>query len=171
MKLNIYTRIAALVALCATTGLVGQASAGEAVPFRGNFEGNFVSAYDPGPPPGATVAVEGTGRATHLGRFTFEMPHSVNLGTIPPTSVGTCTFVAASGDKLIGHFVGQSSPVEPGVVLVVQQFVITEGTGRFEGASGEFVLWRLVVHSTPNTGIALGHFEGTISSPGAAKRQ
>jgi hypothetical protein len=164
MKTNIYLRLAALLL---TAGLVGPALAGEKVPFHGSLEGSFTSTINPGPPPVATIFGSGTGQATHLGRFTYEFPHTINFGIVPTAAIGTWTFVAANGDTLIGDAVAHSSPVEPGVLLAVNEVVITGGTGRFAGASGELVIVSLVFQST---GTTLGSFEGTISSPGAAKR-
>ncbi len=149
-----------------TAGLVGPAAAGGKVPFKGSLEGSFTTTIDPGPPPVATIVLSGTGNATHLGRFTYEFPHTVNFGIVPPTGAGTYTFTAANGDTVIAEGIGHSTPVEPGVVFVVEEAVITGGTGRFAGASGQLTIVRLVFQTN---GTTFGSFEGTISSPAAAR--
>jgi len=55
------------------------------VPFKGRLEGT--ATITPGTPPFLSVSIEGTGNATHLGRFTVEIPHVVN--TTNRTSTGT----------------------------------------------------------------------------------
>ena len=46
------------------------------VPFKGRLEGT--ATITPGTPPFLSVLIEGTGNATHLGRFTVKIPHVVN---------------------------------------------------------------------------------------------
>jgi hypothetical protein len=104
-----------------------------------------------------------TGTATHLGNLELVEEDVVDFGTVPPTGVGTATFVAANGDTLVADTIGYSSPVEPGVVLITEHAVITGGTGRFAGATGSFTVERLFNLVTLET---IGSFEGTISRPG-----
>jgi hypothetical protein len=140
------------------------ALAKEQVPFKGDLEGSYTVVVTP---PIGTFEGNGEGKATHLGRFTYEFPHTVNFGGVPPIGMGTYTFTAANGDTLVADFVGFSIPVEPGVVLVEEEAVIVDGTGRFAGASGSFTVIRIV---NQLEGTTIGSFTGTISSPGAAKR-
>ena len=163
MKKSILARIAALVL---TVGVGTSSWAGEEVPIHGTLEGRFTMAMDPGPPPIGTIHLVGRGHAAHVGLFTLEFPHHVNFGVIPPTGVGTYTFTAANGDTLFGDTVGFSTPVEPGVLMVVEDVLITGGTGRFDGARGELVIMRLIFQ---NTGTTFGCLEGAISSPGSAR--
>jgi hypothetical protein len=144
--------------------LSAPASAEVLVPFKGTLEGSYTSSVDPGPPPVATIELSGTGHATHLGLFSFEFPHMVNFGNTPPEGIGTFTIAAANGDMLFVDVIGHSAPVEPGVLLVVEEAIITGGTGRFTGASGAFTVTRLLIQSE---GITFGSFSGTISRPGA----
>ena len=133
------------------------------VPFKGRLEGDVT--ITPLTPPFLSVSVEGTGNATHLGRFTVKIPHVVNFTN--STSTGTYTFTAANGDTLAAGFTGQGSPAPtPGVLSVVEISTITGGTGRFAGATGSFTVERLVYQAT---GLTTGSVEGTISSPGAGK--
>jgi hypothetical protein len=113
----------------------------------------------PGQPPFATVNGQATGTATLLGQFTVTFPHTVNFATA--TGQGTYTFTAANGDTLTANFTGaaQQGPI----VHIVENAVITGGTGRMAGASGSFTARR---EFNPATGVVIGSFEGTISTPG-----
>lgn len=74
-----------------------------------------------------TVVADGTQHFTHLGRSTF---HSESVCTNPPTctsGIGTTVNVAANGDTLIFLETALDG---------VSTFVITGGTGRFQGATG-----------------------------------
>jgi hypothetical protein len=153
-----------MTALLLGLALAAPMAAEAAIPFKGTIEGSFTSTLNPGPPPVATIDLSGTGNATLLGSFSFELPHTVNFGTLPPTGSGTYTFTAANGDSLHADIVGHSAPVEPGVVLVMEEAVITGGTGRFSGAAGAFSVLRVVIQSS---GITFGSFDGTISCLGA----
>ncbi len=163
MKLHSYTLRLAIVALTAL-GVVTPLAAGEQVPFRGRFEG--VTTVIEFNPPIVVAVTNGTGKATHLGRFLFQHPHTVNFAT--SQLAGTVNMLAANGDKIFADFSGQTSPTsKPGIVLVVGTATVTGGTGRFAGARGSFAIQRLF---DPVTFISVGTFEGTISSPGAAGR-
>jgi hypothetical protein len=156
-----YGRSAASLALAllAVVGLVGPVPAGDQVPFKGSFEGDVTST--PLTPPLVMVEVEATGEATHLGKFTLDVPHIVDRVT--RTAVGTYEFTAANGDKLYAEFTGLASPTEiPGVLYIEETATITGGTGRFAGATGSFTAERL--YDTIE-GTTTGSFEGTISSP------
>ncbi len=138
----------------------GVLSNDQEVPFKGRLEGT--ATITPGTPPFLSVLIEGTGNATHLGRFTVEIPHVVN--TTNRTSTGTYEFTAANGDTLTAGFTGQATLTAPGVLSVVETATITGGTGRFADATGSFTVERLF---NQVTGLTTGSFEGTIPSPGA----
>ena len=138
-----------------------EARGGSELPFQGRLEG--VATITP-LPPFLSVSIEGTGNATHLGRFTVENTHVVN--TTDRTATGTYNFTAANGDTLTADFTGQADPATPGVLSIVEIATITGGTGRFAGATGSFTVERLF---SQVTGVTSGSFEGTISSPGAGK--
>ena len=141
----------------------GVLSRNQEVPFKGRLEG--AATITPLTPPFLSVSLEGTGNATHLGRFTVEIPHVVN--TTNMTTTGTYEFTAANGDTLTAGFIGQASlTATAGVLSVVETATITGGTGRFAGATGSFTVERLV---NQVTGLTSGAFEGTVSSPGAGK--
>jgi hypothetical protein len=141
----------------------GLLSKDQEVPFKGRLEG--AATITPLTPPLLSVSIEGTGNATHLGRFTVEIPHVVN--TTNRTSTGTFEFTAANGETLTAGFTGQASlTATPGVLSIAETATITGGTGRFAGAAGSFTVERLFNQAT---GLTTGSFEGTISSPGAGK--
>jgi hypothetical protein len=123
---------------------------------KGRFDGTVTST--PLDPPFARVVVTATGQATHLGRFTLEIPHVVNFATSSAT--GTMTLTAANGDTLIASFTGQAQ-VAGSMVTIVETATVTGGTGRFADASGSFTVNRLFNRAT---GITEGTLEGTIST-------
>lgn len=137
-------------------GLASPLAAGDQVPFKGSLEGTVTRSL---PPPPISVNVDATGRATHLGRFTLQIPHVVT----PPNGVGYYHFVAANGDTVDAEFTGLSTMVAPGFLYIVETATITGGTGRFANASGSFVTERLYDTAA---GTTIGSFEGTISRPG-----
>ena len=156
-------RIAFALAALAVLGLAGPAAAGEEVPFKGVLEGTYTRT---GAFPNFHVELSGSGQATHLGEFTLDMPHDLNLLAPPPlpTATGVFQFTAADGDTVYGTFTGRGGPSDlPGFILrVVETMTITGGTGRFDGASGVVSSVRYLDGSN-----FIGAFEGTISSPGA----
>ena len=130
------------------------------MPFKGTLEGPQTTT--PLEPPLAFSVVSATGTATHLGRFTLEIPHTVNFATA--TGDGTYTFTAANGDTLTADFTGKAQ-VGP-IISIEEHATITGGTGRFAGAAGTFTAHRLF---DPVNSKTTGSFEGTISAPGAGK--
>ena len=151
--------IAASDANATGAGLLAQ---GHEVPFKGRWEG-AVTARTPLPPGFLSISFEGTGDATHLGRFTVEI--RIVLNTTDRTLTGTYEFTAANGDTLTAAVTGQSPLTPPGVPQTgVETATITGGTGRFASASGSFTAERVVDLATFFT---TGSFNGTISSPGA----
>lgn len=88
------------------------------------------------------VSLEGSGTATHVGRYTIRNSHCLDLATGAFTG-GTFVKIAASGDQLVGTYSGSGSivvaPAPPdllGRFAVVGTLVFTGGTGRFANASG-----------------------------------
>ena len=111
------------------------------MPFHGRLEGDVTNI--PLDPPFASVLVEGTGQAAHLGRFTFEFPHVVDRSD----STGVGTYDVHGGQRR--HADGRRSPGRarrrrrPAFLFIVETATITGGTGRFAGATGSFVVERL----------------------------
>jgi hypothetical protein len=152
-------QLSSVAVLALVFSLAGPVAAGDPVPLRGTLEGTVT--VTPLEPPFESVDIEGTGNATQLGRFTLEVPHTVNLAE--GTGSGSFIFTAANGDTLSAEFIGQATLLAPGVVALSETAVITGGTGRFAGASGSFTVERTFY---PANGTTVGSFEGTVSSPG-----
>jgi hypothetical protein len=108
--------------------------------------------------PTLSVTRDGTGTATHLGKFTEHITLQVNIPTGHAT--GAATFTAANGDTLTATVDGQSTPTTiPGVLSIVEVYTITGGTGRFSDATGSFTLNATLDQAT---GVSSGTFSGTI---------
>jgi hypothetical protein len=160
MKTSIHLPMAAMFL---TAFLAGTAAAENQVPFKGSLEG--FSSITPLDAQFIFVRTNGTGNATKLGSFTVDKPHVVDVtaGTV----IGTYTFTAANGDTLTAAFTGLGTPTtDPVVISIAETAVITGGTGRFSGATGNFIVTGSFSFAT---NLISGSFEGTISSPGAGK--
>jgi hypothetical protein len=150
------------LALWALVGLAGPATAGEQVPFHGRLDGvELVLA----PPPNVILIGTGGGEASHLGRFEYNLDATVDFTQLPPLGDGYLTLTAANGDTLVADVLGISTPVIPGVlILIEEEALVVCGTGRFAGATGSFSITRLKYQDTGRT---IGSFNGTISAPGS----
>lgn len=158
-RLGSRSTTAVAMTLALLFSLAGQVAAAEEVPFKGRLDGTVT--VTPINPPIASVLIEGTGNATHLGLFTVEVPHVVNQAL--RVGAGTYEFTAANGDTLTADFTGTAILLAPGVLSTTETATITGGTGRFAGATGSFVAKRTFYVAT---GTTTGSFEGTISSVG-----
>ena len=149
--------------LSVTVLLLGAAAAleaGEAVPFKATWSGATVSAEPTDDPDVVFVTTAGTGRGTHLGKFTMVSPHLSHLLTFEVE--GMHIFTAANGDELIGEFSGQFTPTPDGFLVASLPSTIVGGTGRFEGATGEYdfsIIFNLATFESTAT------IQGTISRP------
>jgi hypothetical protein len=148
--------------ISASNVAIGRAQSSRAaalVPFKGSLEGEY------GQPSGAFPifheSIRGDGQATYLGRYALAIDETVNLLTA--TAVGTFAFTAANGDTVTGTFTGQAQPGP--LVSITEEATITGGTGRFEGATGSFVIDRVF---DPTKRTTIGSFEGSISATGAS---
>ena len=157
----------------AVLGLSGPVAAGDHVPFKGSLEG--VVTITPLTPPFVSVSIEATGKATHLGKFTLEIPHIVNRSN--GTAVGSYQFVAANGDTLTADFTGQATPTStPGVLYIEETATITGGTGRFAHATGSFLCERLFdtvagTTTVPSKGPSASTTTGTTTDVVVNRRQ
>ena len=149
------------LALVAMLGLASPGIASDQVTFSGSFENTEAQM----PLPGGYLfgVMSASGEATQIGKFHLTSPHVINLAT--RAGEGTFEFVAANGDTLVGTVTGQATPTDTeGVISIVEQGVITGGTGRFEGVTGAFEINR-IYNRLINRGT--GTFEGTFSRPGS----
>ena len=149
-----------MTALCLTAALAGRAAAEEQSPIKGSIQGVEIADVQF---PRLFVDGSGSGRATHLGRFT--VTYEVEVDLLTHETFGSSLFTAANGYSLSTDITGLGTPTaNPDVHLVVEAHTITGGTGRFAGATGSFIrtyLLNLV------TGVTSGSFDGTIVLPEA----
>lgn len=152
-----------VIAVALLFTLASPVAAGDQVPLKGSLDA--VVTITPINPPIVSVRIEGTGNATQLGRYTFEMTAVVNQATRMQAGPATIVLTAANGDTITADGIGgQGTLVAPGVLSVVDPATITGGTGRFAGATGSIVIRRTFFIFA---GVTTGSFEGTISSVGA----
>lgn len=127
-----------------------------------HIHGTFVASEVGTPQPGSPLIVrrlDGEGVASHLGRFTIVGTFTLNLSTA--TGAGTATYTAANGD-VINATVSGSAVLASGFATVTETVSVTDGTGRFAGASGTLTVVRRVVQAT---GLSTGVVDGTITLP------
>ena len=130
----------------------------KSVPFKGSWTGVTVSA-DPTNFPVVAVVSDGTGELTHLGRYFMTSPHTSNV--ITGETIGDQIFTAANGDTLTAFCEGFPVMQEDGSVVGPLDCTITGGTGRFEGATGEYVFFLV---ARPRTDGGIGYAtEATIA--------
>jgi hypothetical protein len=110
-------------------------AAGSQVAFAGAYAGTLAFTSS------TTAALSGTGTATYLGL-------STNQGTVTLTgpasscsgglaAVNNETLSATNGDALMLTIHDVSCPISPGVYHGTGTWVVTGGTGRFSGATGQ----------------------------------
>jgi hypothetical protein len=148
--------IALLILPALVISVFAPAAAMAPAPFKGSIQA--IETHNIIPP---TMFVKGTGsgNATLLGLFKYRYQVQVDLVTKTGSGL-SAYFTAANGDHLYAKGTGQGGPSgTPGVNKVTESFTITGGTGRFAGASGSFVMVRLV---NTVTGKVSGTFEGNV---------
>ena len=107
------------------------------------------------------VSATGSGNATQLGLFTISSQAQVNIPTLASST--SAALVAADGSTLVGAGTGQGTlTATPGIVSIVETYTITGGTGRFEDASGSFIVERVLNRAT---GVSSGTISGMIVLP------
>jgi len=158
-KISVWTIVALLLVILLMGTTLAAASGRKPLPLKGSIEA--VETYQVNGP-SMFVTATGTGEATHLGRYTVSYEVEVDL----PTGSGTglsAQYVAANGDTLFADGSGQATPTDdPTVFVVVETFTITGGTGRLDGATGNFTEERRV---NIVTGVTSGTISGTIVLP------
>ena len=155
----------AMVALALGLGQIavsGPALGADQVPFRGSDAGGFDL---PGSCPDGSleVVIGGTGRATHLGAYTYTANECFD--PLSGNFTGTSTLTAANGDTIVGTYAGQVfATSDPDVITYEEDLEITGGTGRFAGATG-------TLHVSGEANLATLDYAqtliGTLSTPGS----
>ena len=128
-----------------------------ALPLSGTVVSGHTAVY----PPGTSTALiheEGTGTATHLGRYTWVEDLTLDLSTLTGTAQASLT--AANGDVITATVVASGAPAGGVFLNTVEVATITGGTGRFAGAEGSYVMKRTL---NAATGASTGSFEGSVT--------
>jgi hypothetical protein len=150
------TMLALLLLIVLATATLAAPAAGEReLLLKGSVQ---AAETQQGAPPRINVSLNGSGNATQLGLFSYSMQAVLTVPALSATN--SATFVAADGSTLSAAGTGQGTPTgTPGVISIVETLTITGGTGRFEGASGNITIQRLVNRATFES---LGTMEGLI---------
>ncbi len=122
---------AILMLLLAAVALPVQASAGAQVPFKGSDSGNFVLGAGPCASGFIPLDINGSGRATHLGKYTY---HADECFDGVSAFYGVFRITAANGDMIFATYSGTAAADLSGYT---ETAVLTGGTGRFAGSEGE----------------------------------
>ena len=147
-----------LLMVLASTVLAAPSASGRELLLKGSLE---TTETQQAVFPTLFVSVMGSGNATQLGLFTISSQAQVNIPTLASST--SATLVAADSSSLFGAGTGQGTlTATPGIVSIVETYTITGGTGRFEGASGNFIVERLLNRATR---ISSGTISGTIVLP------
>jgi hypothetical protein len=134
--------------------------AGDEVPIKGNLT------IVPSTVPGQRMI---TGIVSHLGSVTGVVMQQLSVVNGVLTFSDSFILTAANGDTLIGMGTGTltvNSSTPPGFLSVNEIITITDGTGRFAGATG---IATGVGLANIATHVAQESFTGTITSPGSLK--
>jgi hypothetical protein len=157
MKKTLLSGSMAILVLIVLTSLAFAAPV--ATPFTGTLTGSETQQVVF---PYAYISGQASGTATHLGLYTLSYTGQLFLPTLSAPNA-TQTFVAANGDMLFAEGAGQGQlSSSPGLVTIEEWYTITGGTGRFEGATGSYTVYRTVVRATLET---WGYFEGSLVNP------
>lgn len=138
---------------------------------NGTFQGSDDVSY-----PNLTQSIAGTG--THFGQFSS----TANLTLTASGGTGTGEWNADQDDAIHTNVVGFVEPVETAPCQVVgaqpddtyakitQIHIIRDGTGRFAGVQGSFLvtLFHDVVHRSDGTNGTCGFYSGIILPPDTA---
>jgi len=132
-------RIAIVIALGLGGGLAvpNQTLAADQVPFKGSDVGHF-AVPDSCAGGALRVVINGPGRATHLGRYSYAANECFDPAT--GAFAGSPTLTTTNGDTMFGQYSGQVFPTDdPNVITYEEDLAITGGTGRFAGADEELL--------------------------------
>ncbi len=160
--------LAALLVLTVLFLRPSHASAATLVPFHASVSENFTAARCG--QWSVCITAVGTGQATHLGEITEDSsvvidinPADQHNGCAPETR--TTTLTAANGDTITMSGTGLTRC--PGSSEANDSYVVTGGTGRFQGASGSGSDRNTHTFTGPGVGIAFTTYSGDLSSVGS----
>ncbi len=158
-----------VVAMVATIMFLrpSHASAQNQVPFHATVSETFTAA--PCGQWARCITAVGTGQAEHLGAITESAtivvdanPADAQNGCAPETR--TTTLTAANGDVITLYGTGFSCAATSDAH---DNYVITGGTGRFQGANGSGNEYNVHTFTGPGVGVATVTYSGTISTVGS----
>lgn len=171
MKRNVISYLLILLVACFSVTAAGNGDNPQPRPFTGSMSGEGTFDFTSGACLGITGAPWQSigymaGDLAHLGNSEWFVSHCSTLDGQQLVN-GEGTLVAANGDELwMTYTADLISPfIVPGILVYAQHNVVVGGTGRFEGASGEFqtliavTLEDLTVLTAPVS----GDFGGTIT--------
>jgi hypothetical protein len=154
--LGVFAVIAAAACIGTSQGLAADHGAGA----RFYVEANFTATFAPVGPCTIDVTASGTALGTHVGTATWSDAETLDPCSGPLVHVvGNGVLTAANGDQLLIHYDMMTPPPDANRQVHPRgTFTITDGTGRFAGASGE---GHIAVDGTAG-GAETGVFDGTI---------
>jgi hypothetical protein len=128
-----------------------QTRSAPATPFKGTLSATEAVT-------GNAHQLTGAGIGTQFGNFTYSAAIVINEETL--AADGTVVWTAANGDRVNATMHGEVVGFEYPIITIVEQQIVTGGTGRFANASGS-----IVVNRTLNleTGQTSGSFNGAIT--------
>ena len=165
-KTKVSRSIALLALIFAFVLEMRSAFADSQVPFRISYNNNISADFSNLPL--VPVTSSGTILGTHFGNGSARaISETVNLATGEGVAVHELT--AANGDTIRLSFHFLAIPTSAITFSVVGEWEIVDGTGRYEGATGEGLYSGVVTFNSPTT--ATGEFKlaGTISSFGSPR--
>ena len=117
-----------------------------------------------------SIKVNGIAEISGIGAGKMEIVHE-NVGLVegetpnlaPSLPIGTVTFTAANGDKLLAEYQWLAAPaLKPNILSIVGTIKVTGGTGQFTGASGHGIS---VGQGNVTTNFVSITFEGFVDLP------
>ena len=156
------TTVTLVVALLSMLAFADPVAAGEQVQIKGSVSEGDVEVT----PVGDTLLLFhaiNPGHATYLGKFTMEIWLYVDFGA--EVAYGQYKLTTPNGHTLNADFTAVGVPTEedPSVIHFIETGIITDGTGRFAGATG------IITREGLNNG-DVSILGGSISTPGASKK-
>jgi hypothetical protein len=158
-KIVLSTLTALLLLIILATATLAAPSAGQReLLLKGDLQ---AAETQQGAPPNILVNLSGSGNATQLGLFTISSQVKLTVPALSSTT--SAMLVAADGSTLLAEGNGQGTVITPPLIVsIVETYTITGGTGRFESASGNFSVERVLNRAT---GVSSGTISGTVLLP------
>ena len=173
--LNLPTAV--LTALTAALIIAGPMAAPVAAhadhtPFKATVEEH--AAFAPCPLPVFCFTASGTGQASHMGRTLEQRTATFDFSLLRATgcspSPGAATLTVANGYQVMMSIAGTVCSTGPSTSILSFVYVVTGGTGTFEGATGSGSGTAHGTTTGPSSGIADIEYNGTLSAPGDDER-